>query len=76
MRYYLVVFDRARGQLVELIPYAESRDALRERFRRETSGIAPGLEIVVLGAPNEEALRNTHARYFGEPTRGDLAEVG
>lgn len=76
MRYYLVVFDRMKGELVELSEFDKSRDALHERFRREAAGLPSEFEIVVLGAPSEKALRNTHSRYFGEPTRGDLAGVG
>lgn len=29
-------------------------------------GVGPDLEVVLLGAESEEALRRTHARYFAE----------
>jgi chloramphenicol 3-O-phosphotransferase len=55
------------GRLRELREFddADREAALAERFAREcdTEG-RHDLEIVLLGAPSEEALRRTHSRYF------------
>ncbi|MBV8162607.1 MAG: hypothetical protein JO265_16945 [Acidimicrobiia bacterium] len=69
MRYFLIVYDRATGQIVgEIKEYGERNeaDATRERFRLEAAlpTIGDCLEVVVLGAANRAALEKTHARYF------------
>ena len=76
MRYFLVVYDRARGEVVDLQEFsgAERNKALKARFaleveRRDDASI----EIVVLGAESREALERTHARYFKTP--GELASA-
>lgn len=66
MPYFLLVYDQHSGDL-ELTEYpAEARDeALRARFAREAVELRrPHIEVVVLSAASEEALRRTHARYF------------
>lgn len=67
MSYFLLVYDRRVGQLRELREFddADRETALAERFARErdTEG-RQDLEVVLLGAPSEEALRRTHSRYF------------
>jgi len=73
MRYFLLVFDRAAGRLVdEVKEFDSSADALGARFEREQAerGNA-SIEVVVLGAENRRALEATHARYFG--AAGELA---
>ncbi|MGH9132059.1 MAG: hypothetical protein ACRDWV_10425 [Acidimicrobiales bacterium] len=65
MRYFLLVYDRRRGQIVEESDFEHEPDALKERFAvEERLGFSSGLEVVVLGAESREALRLTHARYF------------
>jgi hypothetical protein len=68
MKYYVVVYDRARAHLDELRAFTSRHDALRERFRWER--LRPEAEVVVLAAPSEDALRRTHGRYFS--TIGEL----
>lgn len=67
MSYFLLAYDRNAGQLRELTEFGEAdrEIALAERFARErdTEG-RQDLEVVLLGAPSEEALRRTHSRYF------------
>ena len=69
MKYFLLVFDRKRNKLVAPVAeFADAAEALKARFRLETSQeelIDDDLEIVVLGAPTEQDLKNTHSRYFG-----------
>ena len=67
MSYFLLIYDRAAGELRELQEYPdEDRDAaLAARFARERQEQHhPNIEVMLLGAASEEALRKTHARYF------------
>jgi hypothetical protein len=66
MKYYVIVFDRDQREIVNLEEFNESREALKARFKREIDNPGSTLEIVVLGAENEEALKRTHSRYFGD----------
>jgi hypothetical protein len=65
--YYLLVFNRRRGELVrEIEEFADQRVAMVERLRLEIENKHnPDLEIVVLGAESRAAMENTHSRYFG-----------
>ncbi len=75
MNHFLVVFNRARGELLLIEEYGTSREAMRARFQAEQQHRDdPDIEVVVLGAKTPDALRVTHARYF-EGVR-DLAEAG
>lgn len=65
MRHYLVVFDRRSGLIVRFREFAQAGEALTARFDAETEFMDDGeIEVVVLGAASEEALRRTHSRYF------------
>lgn len=65
MRYFLMVYSRASGQLLVQQEHASRDEALAERFRYERgSRDDADTEVVVLGAVSAEALRRTHARYF------------
>jgi hypothetical protein len=65
MKYFLLVFDRSQQKLIEVEEFADAERAVRARFQRETAELGPDVEVVVLGAANEEALKNTDSRYFG-----------
>jgi hypothetical protein len=65
MRHYLVVFDRRLGSIVRFFEFAQAGEALTARFDAEAEFMEDDdIEIVVLGAISEEALRRTHGRYF------------
>jgi hypothetical protein len=67
MRYFLLVYDRDRGQIIEEAEFDESERAvaLRARFDREVRyHLEPQVEVVVLGAQSRESLVSTHGRYF------------
>ncbi len=63
VRYFVLVYDRSAGEVLELREYAESARAMEEGFGREREERASS-KVVVLGAASAEALRRTHARYF------------
>jgi hypothetical protein len=68
MRYFLLVYDRRAGRLVEDIRvFEDSHEAFSARMERDRRALREHqeLEVVVLGAETEDDLRNTHSRYFG-----------
>jgi hypothetical protein len=69
VRFFLIVFDRAHGRIVQDVrEFPEDRrdEALAARFREEDNHRNDSdIEVVVLGAADREALENTHSRYFG-----------
>lgn len=72
MTHYLIVFDRALGQVLRNDPYTDRHEALRERFKAERAHLGDDdIEIVVLAADSPDALIKTHARYF-KPLKGLL----
>jgi hypothetical protein len=74
MRYFLIVYDRKARQIIDFREY-ESADrdaALADLFEREIrERLQPDLEVVLLTAESQDALRHTHRRYFmrDEPFR-------
>ena len=66
VNHFLLVYRQRTGELLELLPFGEDRGgAMRARWDREISQSGhDGVEVVVLSAESEEALRRTHARYF------------
>ena len=67
MNFYVLIYNQAEGRLLDVENYgADAADAaLARRFEldRENSGV-PDIEVVLLSAESEEALRRTHSRYF------------
>lgn len=67
MTYFVLVFDRMRGVILEREEYAaEERprawaatDRLTAKYIRD-----PNVEVVLLGSASEAELRATHGRYF------------
>jgi hypothetical protein len=64
--YYLLVYDRAAGKLLDQTVYERRRDALRGRFAVEKlhRNASHNIEVVVVGAESEDDLHRTHGRYF------------
>jgi hypothetical protein len=76
MRYFLMVYDRTAGTILELKEFEGERraEALKERFARELREVGNSdIEVVVLGAASRNALVHTHSRYF--KTLQELAEL-
>ena len=73
MPQFLIVYRRSTGTLLDFVELGTDRStATLRRFEREqTEKGDPDVEVVVLSAPNREALLRTHARYF--KTFGELA---
>ena len=71
MKYFLLVYDRSRGELAEQpLEFSDHDATLRARFDIELTRRAGDIEVVVLGGEDLESLSKTHPRYFrrsGEP---------
>jgi hypothetical protein len=65
---FLMEYDRRAGRIVSLTHYTDARreDAEDARLNMELRLRASGvdLEVVLLEAESEHALRATHRRYF------------
>ena len=65
---FLIDYDRPKGSLVSINSFNDdqSSDAVDQRLKLELELRHKGLdrEVVILDAPNEQALRRTHQRYF------------
>lgn len=67
MNYYLIVYDRARGEIREEheYPAAEADRAWATRAQLVSDTIVdPNVEVVLLRAKSRADLVKTHARYF------------
>lgn len=67
MNYYLIVYDRTRGEVLEE-PEFPATEADRAWARRETlisdTIVDRNLEVVLLRARSRADLSKTHSRYF------------
>lgn len=65
---FLIEYDRSHGELVNIQAFDDSDHDTAEnvRLRRELTLHQLGVlrEVVLLQAANENALRETHRRYF------------
>lgn len=70
MKYFLLVFDPAPGDLIAEVEFPDAASARKARFRVERERAWEGrplgdeVEVVVLWAESAQALRRTHGRYF------------
>ncbi len=75
MNYFLIVYDTAAGEILELKRFgaAQRALALSKRFARELAERDKrNIEVVLLSAESEDELRRTHSRYF--ESSAELAE--
>jgi hypothetical protein len=66
MKYFLIVYRQSTG-VAELREFdeADRLEALEQRFEAESRARGDSdVEVVVLSAPDLDALKKTHARYF------------
>jgi hypothetical protein len=65
---FLVHYDRTAGRLVEIREFSDKDRELASVARLDLEirllSTANGHEVVLLEAPSEDVLRNTHRRYF------------
>ena len=67
---FLMEYDRSRGELLRIEAFEDAaRDAAEnERLQRELNLHRKGVqrEVVLLQAATEDALKETHRRYFAD----------
>lgn len=79
MKSFVIVFDRPRGDILELLEFAESeREAAFEQLfalerRYETQS---DIEVVMLGSDSLATVKRTHTRYFKDELRKRIAALG
>jgi hypothetical protein len=65
---FLIEYDRRQGRLVSLRPFDDSNRQRAEHARLELelqlNNLGIRHEVVLLEAATEDALRQTHRRYF------------
>jgi len=69
MNHYVIAYDVRKGSrlVFEAFGPEAGAEALRRRFDLEaTYSGNPDVEVVILGGPDEAALRVTHKRYFAD----------
>lgn len=66
LNHFLLVFDHARAELVEVRTFgADSKKAMSEYARMEREHMEkPDIEIVLIGSDCLETVKVTHANYF------------
>lgn len=63
--HFLLTYDRTKRRLVEMERFRNGRKAVDRYEQREHQyADKPHLEVVLLGADSEEAIRYTHPTYF------------
>ena len=63
--YFLVVFDNDAGRRISLNAIDDPHEAIRRYDEVEATYLdLPRVEVVLLGAASEDAIRVTHPRYF------------
>jgi hypothetical protein len=67
---FLLQYDRSTGRLCRFDAFDDAMrtDAERARLALELENPPGSVEVVVLEAESEEALKRTHRRYFESPT--------
>jgi hypothetical protein len=79
MTYFLIVYDRTSGKIIQLREFDSSMsdEALDERFKLEMeTRDRPEVEVVLLGGSSFEAIKRTHGRYFRELSEDALDDSG
>lgn len=65
---FLIHYDRSAGRLVEIREFSdkerEAASSARLALEIELLSAENGHEVVLLEAPSQDILRNTHRRYF------------
>ena len=63
--YFLLTYDRSKLRLIDIEQYEDGDKAVDLYGERERQyADQPQMEVVLLGADSEEAIRATHATYF------------
>jgi hypothetical protein len=61
---FLIEYDRPTGTLVQFRKFDDSERQIALELELKLNRERSQHEVVILEAPNEEAVRHTHSRYF------------
>lgn len=61
---FLIEYDRPTGTLVQFRKFDDSERQIALELELKLNREGSQHEVVILEAPNEEAVRHTHSRYF------------
>ena len=61
---FLIEYDRPTGTLVQFRKFDDSERQIALELELKLNREHTQHEVVILEAPNEEAVRHTHSRYF------------
>lgn len=67
IKHFLLVFDHARAELVDLQEFGTNASAAMEAYaakEREHLNAGDTIEIVLIGSDSLETVQLTHANYF------------
>lgn len=65
--FFLLTYDRSERRLVNMEKFGDNREAAETYGERERQHAdRPHIEVVLLGADSERAIRVTHPTYFEE----------
>lgn len=67
MNYFVLIYDQIDGRILNIEKYGAEggKAALARRFELDRKHAnQEGIEVVLLSAESEAALRRTHGRYF------------
>jgi hypothetical protein len=67
VKYFVLVFDTERGELVDLAEFPDAASAFQLRQSKEGRHPAESIvEVAILRASSKAALRKSHPRYFAK----------
>jgi len=66
IQHFLLVFDHARGELVEIEEFGTDASKAIEAYDAKERGLLSDtrMEVVLIGSDSLETIRTTHANYF------------
>ena len=67
IQHFLLVFDHARAELVDVVEFGSNAQAAMDAYatkERQHLGSGDNIEIVLIGSDSLETVKLTHANYF------------
>jgi hypothetical protein len=73
MKYFVIVYDTEKAELrkFQIFDDGEKAQKVRSEYEREHAAESV-IEVVLLRAASEEAIQETHPRYFADPKKKSI----
>ena len=70
IQHFLLVFDHARGKLIDIKDFGEDADAAVAAYAATEAEFSDqkSIEVVLVGSDSIETVKVTHANYFDHDT--------